>query len=130
MAAGAGGALAMAAGAAAMAVKAAEAEKSENPMDDPTKRNIFTKDGNVVQMVPEGVLLTAGKSSVSLFKSGNINFTAPAGITINPGKQLSVNGKKIAITAGTTLEIKDEAGADVKLLKECIFLKAKEIYEN
>lgn len=134
-AAGAGGIAAGAGGttagvAAAMAAAAAETEKSEDPMDDPSKRNIFTKDGNVVQMVPEGVLLKAGDSSIVMYKTGNINFIAPKGITINAGKQLSVNGKNITLEAGTLIELKDNAGADVKILKKSISLKAKEIYEN
>lgn len=127
-AAGAGGTTAAAV--AAIAAAAAETEKSEDPMDDPSKRNIFTKDGNVVQMVPEGVLLTAGDSSIVMYKTGNINFIAPKGITINAGKQLSVNGKNITLEAGTLIELKDNAGADVKILKKSIYLKAKEIYEN
>lgn len=117
-------------GAAAMAAADAAAEKKENPMDDPSKRNIFTKDGNVLQMVPDGVLMTAGKSSIAMFKTGNINFIAPAGITISAGKQISVSGKNITLEAGTMIQLKDDAGASVGVYKKAINLKAKEIYEN
>lgn len=115
---------------AALTAADAGAEKSEDPMDDPSKRNIFTKDGNVVQLVPEGVLLTAGKSSIALLKNGNVNFTAPAGISISAGKQLSVSGKNITLEAGTMIQLKDYAGAEVKVLKNDVYLKAQEIYEN
>ncbi len=126
MSGGAGSIGAGAGGAAAMAA----AEKKEDPMDDPSKRNIFTKDGNILQMVPEGVLMTAGKSSIAMFKTGNINFIAPAGITISAGKQISVSGKNITLEAGTMIMLKDDAGASVGVYKKAINLKAKEIYEN
>lgn len=116
--------------AAAIAAAAAEAEKKEDPMDDPSKRNIFTKDGNVLQMVPEGVLMTAGKSTIAMFKTGNVNLIAPAGITISAGKQISVSGKNITLEAGTMIQMKDDAGASVGVYKKAINLKAKEIYEN
>lgn len=126
--AAAGGAAA--AGAAALAAAGEGAEKKEDPMDDPSKRNIFTKDGNVVQMVPSGVILSAGEASITMYKTGNINFIAPAGITINAGKQLNINGERIALSAGTVLELKNNAGSDIKMLPQSISLKAKEIYEN
>ena len=129
-AAAAGGALAAGAAAAALAAAGEGAEKKEDPMDDPSKRNIFTKDGNVVQMVPSGVILSAGEASVTMYKTGNINFIAPAGITINAGKQLSINGERINLSAGTVLELKNNAGSDIKMLPQSISLKAKEIYEN
>jgi len=129
-AAAAGGALAAGAAAAALAAAGEGAEKKEDPMDDPSKRNIFTKDGNVVQMVPSGVILSAGGASVTMYKTGNINFIAPAGITINAGKQLSINGERINLSAGTVLELKNNAGSDIKMLPQSISLKAKEIYEN
>ncbi len=127
---GAGSIGAGAGGAAAMAAADGAAEKKEDPMDDPSKRNIFTKDGNILQMVPDGVLMTAGKSSIAMFKTGNINFIAPAGITISAGKQISVSGKNVTLEAGTMIMLKDDAGASVGVYKKAINLKAKEIYEN
>lgn len=129
-AAAAGGALAAGAAAAALAAAGEGAEKKEDPMDDPSKRNIFTKDGNVVQMVPSGVILSAGKSSISLLKSGQVNFNAPAGINISAGKQLCVSGQNVTLEAGIQIELKDLKGAEVKILKRAINIKAKEIYEN
>ena len=131
--AGAGAIVAAGAGAGAAALAAAAEgaeEKKEDPMDDPSKRNIFTKDGNVVQMVSSGVHLLAGNSSISLLKSGQVNFNAPAGITISAGKQLYVNGQNVTLEAGTLIELKDKKGAEVKILKKAINVKAKEIYEN
>ncbi|MBD5393438.1 MAG: hypothetical protein HDR71_04045 [Lachnospiraceae bacterium] len=129
-----GGGASAAAGAQGAAQAAAEqesmAEKKENPMDDPSKRNIFTKDGNVVQMVPEGVFLTAGKSSISLYKNGKVIFDAPLGVNVNAGKQLSVSGEEVTLEAGNMIVLKDTAGAEVKILKKIINLTAKEIYEN
>lgn len=107
-----------------------EAKKKEDPMDDPSKRNIFTKDGNVVQMVPTGVFLTAGKSSVSLLKNGYVNFTAPLGITVNAGKQLNISAETVILEAKSQIRLKDKAGAEVTILKRNINLNAKEIYEN
>ena len=128
--AAAGGTLAAGAAAAALATAGEGEGKKEDPMDDPSKRNIFTKDGNVVQMVPSGVILSAGEASITMYKTGNINFIAPAGITINAGKQLSINGERITLSAGTVLELKNNAGSDIKMLPQSISLKAKEIYEN
>lgn len=130
---GAGGSVAAVTGTAAAALAAAgegAVEKKENPMDDPSKRNIFTKDGNMVQMVPEGVFLSAGEAKILMYKNGNINFIAPGGITINAGKQLSINGKNITLKGGKIVELKDNAGSDVKISEKAITLKAKEIYEN
>lgn len=128
--AGGGGGFAGGAAAAALAAAGEGEGKKEDPMDDPSKRNIFTKDGNVVQMVPSGVLLSAGKSSISLLKSGQVNFNAPAGINISAGKQLCISGQNVTLEAGTQIELKDQKGAEVKILKKAINIKAKEIYEN
>ena len=106
------------------------AEKKEDPMDDPSKRNIFTKDGNVVQMVPSGVILSAGKSSIHMLKSGLVNFYAPAGLKISAGKQLSISGQNVTLEAGTQIKLKDQKGAEVTILKSAINVKGKEIYEN
>lgn len=130
-AAASGGSMAAPAAAALPAdASAAKAEESEDPMDDPEKRNIFTQDGNVVQMVPSGVFLSAGNSSISLLKNGYVNFTAPKGITVNAGKQLNVSAETVTLEAGNLIDLKDEAGAEVKILKSSISLKAQEIYEN
>ncbi|MCH5263637.1 MAG: hypothetical protein J1F42_12045 [Lachnospiraceae bacterium] len=129
---GAGGAAAAGISAAMAAAGAMDAakEKEENPMDDPKKRNIFTKDGNKVQMVPSGVLLSAGKSSITLLKSGKVMFNAPMGITINAGKQLSVSGENVTLEAGTAIELKGSKGSTVRIIKKNINIHAKEIYEN
>lgn len=108
----------------------AGAEESENPMDDPTKRNIFTQDGCIVQMVPTGVILSAGKSSISLKKTGEIIFDAPMGISIYAGESLNMEGMKLSMEAGTMMEFKNEAGADIRIAKTNIRLHGKEIYEN
>lgn len=120
----------MMAGAAAPAAQPPAAEEKQNPMDDPSKRNIFTQDGNVVQMVPEGVILSSGKASISLLKSGEVTIEAPKGIAISAGKKLNINGEKVTLEAGTMLELTDDAGADVKIMKSGIKLHAKEIFEN
>lgn len=129
---GAGGAAAAGISAAMAAAGAMDTakEKEENPMDDPKKRNIFTKDGNKVQMVPSGVLLSAGKSSITLLKSGKVMFNAPMGITINAGKQLSVSGENVTLEAGTAIELKGSKGSNVRIIKKNINIHAKEIYEN
>ena len=105
-------------------------QEKENPMDDPEKRNIFTQDGNMVQLVPAGVLLTAGASKVSLYKNGKIVFKAPAGITINAGKQVYVSGRNITLEAKTMIRIDHEKDTEIKIMKAGISLKAEEIYEN
>ena len=106
-----------------------EPEK-EDPMDDPSKRNIFTQDGCVVQMVPAGVILTAGESALMLKKTGEIVLDAPAGISIYAGKKLTMTARKITVNAGSFIEIKDESGADVAIRKQHIKMHGQEIYEN
>lgn len=103
---------------------------NENPMVDPSKRNIFTKNGNIVQMVPDGVILSTGSSSVTLLKDGSIAVNAPNGITVSAGKKLVINGKTVMMEAGTMITLSDAKGADVKITKSQIQLKAKEIFEN
>ena len=105
-------------------------QKKEDPMDDPSKRNIFTKDGNVIQLVPAGVIMKTGLSSLSLYKNGRVDFNAPRGITINAGKSLSINGQNINFEAGTIFKIQNKKGAEVKVEEKEIRLNGKEIYEN
>lgn len=107
----------------------ADPEK-EDPMDDPSKRNIFTQDGCVVQMVPTGVILTAGKSSLMLKKSGEIVMDAPTGISVYAGEKLTMTARKITVKAGSFIEIKDESGADVAIRKQHIKMHGQEIFEN
>lgn len=107
----------------------ADPEK-EDPMDDPTKRNIFTQDGCVVQLVPAGVILTAGKSSLMLKKSGEIVMDAPTGISVYAGEKLTMTARKITVKAGSFIEIKDESGADVAVRKQHIKMHGQEIFEN
>ena len=114
----------------ALAAEGAQAEEPENPMDDPSKRNIFTKDGCVVQMVPTGVILSAGKASITMKKSGDVIFNAPQGISIYAGEKLTINGRKITMQSGTMVELKDDAGANIRMTKNDIKLRAKEIFEN
>ena len=109
--------------------KKADPEK-EDPMDDPSKRNIFTQDGCVVQLVPAGVILTAGKSSLMLKKTGEIVMDAPLGISVYAGKKLSMTARKVTVKAGTLIELKDESGADVAIRKQHIKMHGKEIFEN
>lgn len=109
--------------------KKAESEK-EDPMGDPRKRNIFTQDGCVVQLVPSGVILTAGTSSLMLKKSGEIIMDAPLGISVYAGKKLSMTAQKVTVKAGTLIELKDESGADVAIRKQHIKMHGKEIFEN
>lgn len=109
--------------------KKADIEK-EDPMDDPSKRNIFTQDGCVVQLVPAGVILTAGKSSLMLKKSGEIVMDAPLGISVYAGKKLSMMARKVTVKAGSLIELKDESGADVAIRKQHIKMHGKEIFEN
>ena len=127
---GGGGSAAAPALSAAAASEDALGEKEENPMDDPSKRNIFTKDGNVVQMTSAGVLLKAGQSRICMFMSGRIFLNAPSGITIIAGEQLYVSAKNVVLEAGNVIEMKDDAGASVTILKKQIHIKAEEIYEN
>lgn len=107
----------------------AESEK-EDPMGDPSKRNIFTQDGCVVQLVPSGVILTAGTSSLMLKKSGEIIMDAPLGISVYAGKKLSMTAQKVTVKAGTLIELKDESGADIAIRKQHIKMHGKEIFEN
>lgn len=111
-----------------------EEEKTEpekvDPMDDPENRNIFTPDGCAVQIVPAGVILTAGDSTLMLKKTGEIVLDAPTGISIYAGKKLTMTARKITVNAGSFIEIKDEAGADVAIRKQHIKLHGQEIYEN
>lgn len=109
--------------------KKADSEK-EDPMDDPSKRNIFTQDGCVVQLVPAGVILTAGKSSLMLKKSGEIVMDAPTGISVYAGEKLTMTARKITVKAGSFIEIKDESGADVAIRKQHIKMHGQEIFEN
>lgn len=105
-------------------------EEKQDPMEDPSKRNIFTQDGCIVQMVPTGVILSAGKSSITLKKSGEVIFDAPQGISIFAGEKLTVNGLRISMGAGNMIELKDDAGSDVKITKTSIKLHGQEIFEN
>lgn len=109
--------------------KKADPEK-EDPMDDPSKRNIFTQDGCVVQLVPAGVILTAGKSSLMLKKTGEIVMDAPLGISVYAGKKLSMTARKVTVKAGSLIELKDESGADIAIRKQHIKMHGKEIFEN
>ncbi len=109
--------------------KKADPEK-EDPMDDPSKRNIFTQDGCVVQLVPAGVILTAGKSSLMLKKNGEIVMDAPVGISVYAGEKLTMTAQKITVKAGSLIELKDESGADVAIRKQHIKLHGQEIFEN
>ncbi len=102
----------------------------EDPMDDPSKRNIFTQDGCVVQLVPAGVILTAGDSSLMLKKTGEIVMNAPLGISVYAGKKLTMTARKVTVKAGSLIELKDEAGADVAIRKQHIKMHGKEIFEN
>lgn len=99
-------------------------------MDDPSKRNIFTQDGCVVQLVPAGVILSAGKSTLMLKKSGEVVMDAPQGVSVYAGKKLTMTGRKITMQAGTFMEIKNESGSDISVRKQHIKLHGKEIYEN
>lgn len=105
-------------------------QKKEDPMDDPSKRNIFTKDGNVIQLVPSGVIMKTGLSSLSLYKNGRVDFNAPKGITINAGNSISINGQNINFEAGTIFKIQNKKGAEIKVTEKEIRLYGKEIYEN
>lgn len=105
-------------------------QKKEDPMDDPSKRNIFTKDGNVIQLVPAGVIMETGLSRVSLYKNGIVEFKAPRGITINAGNALIINGENIDFETGTIFKIQSKKGAEVKMEEKEIKLYGKEIYEN
>ena len=109
--------------------KKADPEK-EDPMDDPDKRNIFTKDGCVVQMVPAGVILTAGKSSLMIKKTGEIVMDAPLGISVYAGEKLTMTARKITVKAKSFMEIKNESGADIAIRKQYIKMHGQEIYEN
>lgn len=117
-------------GAAVALVEASEERKKENPMDDPEKRNIFTQDGNIVQLIPSGVFLTAGQARVALYKSGKIVFKGPNGITINAGNQVYVSGANITLEAKNIIKIDHEQGAEINMMKLGMGLKAKEIHEN
>lgn len=124
--------------AAAGATAAAEKEnkknskdQKENPMDDPSKRNIFTQDGCIVQMVKQGVILSAGKSTLMLKKSGEVVMDAPQGISIYAGKKVTVTGDNtITIKAGKFMEIINEAGSDIAIRRNEIKLHGQRIYEN
>ena len=109
--------------------KKQESDK-EDPMDDPSKRNIFTQDGCVVQMVPQGVILTAGNSTLMLKKTGEIVMDAPQGISVYAGKKLTMSARKITVKAGSFIELKDESGADIAIRKQHIKMHGQEIYEN
>lgn len=115
--------------AAAGAMDTAE-KKKENPMDDPSKRNIFTQDGNIVQMTKEGVILSSGTASLSLLKTGNIVFNAPGGFYISTVERLTVRGENITMKASRMMEQKNSKGADVKTMRTNITMKANEIFEN
>lgn len=105
-------------------------EGKENPMDDPSKRNIFTQDGCVVQMVTDGVILTAGDSALMLKKTGEIVMDAPLGISVYAGERLTMAARKITVNAKTFIEIKNESGADIAIRKQHIRMHAQEIFEN
>lgn len=136
---GAGAAAGVSTAAAPMAGTSAAAAKKEekkqenpkeNPMDDPSKRNIFTQDGCVVQMVPEGVILTAGNSALMLKKTGEIVMDAPLGISVYAGKKLTMTARKVTMKAGSFIELKNESGADIAVRKQHIKMHGQEIYEN
>ncbi len=132
-AAGVSTAAAPVAGTSAAAAKKEEKKQEnpkEDPMDDPSKRNIFTQDGCVVQMVPEGVILTAGNSALMLKKTGEIVMDAPLGISVYAGKKLTMTARKVTMKAGSFIELKNESGADVAVRKQHIKMHGQEIYEN
>lgn len=107
-----------------------EEKKEEHPMDDPSKRNIFTKDGCVVQLVPAGVILNAGESTLMLKKSGEVVMDAPGGVSVYAGDKLVMTADSMALAADTLIMIKNAAGSDITIRKEEIKLHAQEIYEN
>ncbi len=104
--------------------------KKEHPMDDPEKRNIFTQDGCIVQLVPEGVILSAGQSTLMLKKSGEVVMDAPGGISFYAGNKLTVSANTMNLGAATLISIKNKAGSDITVRKQEIKLHGKEIYEN
>lgn len=105
-------------------------KEKEDPMDDPSKRNIFTQDGCIVQLVPDGVILSAGESTLVLKKDGEVIFDAPQGVSIYTGDKLTMSGRKITFEAGTYINLTDDAGSDIHIRKPEIKLHGKNIYEN
>lgn len=109
--------------------KRANPEK-EDPMDDPTKRNIFTKDGCTVRLNQVGVILTAGKSTLIIKKSGEIYMSAPMGVSICVGEKLTITAGLMLLRAGKSINIKDESGADIDIMDSQIKMHGQEIFEN
>ncbi len=104
--------------------------KKENPMDDPGKRNIFTKDGCVVQLTPQGVNLTAGSAGIFLKKSGALVLDAPAGITLSAGKKIVMNGVMISMRDAGKIKLQNGKGAMIDMMKREIRMSAMEIHQN
>lgn len=129
---GGGGASAAAGNAAAPAKK--EEKKAEpemeDPMDDPDKRNIFTQDGCVVQMVSDGVILHAGESELMLKKTGEIVMRAPKGISVYAGEKLTMTANKITVNSNSIMGIKNDFEANVSIGTQFIIMHGKEIFEN
>lgn len=107
-------------------------KKKKDPMDDPDNRNIFTKDGCTVQLVSEGVILSAGEDGASLIlkKFGGVIFDAPNGVYIHAGEKLIMSADRLTINAGNMIDIRDKAGSDIVIGGNFIKLHGKEIFEN
>ncbi len=105
---------------------------ADDPMGDPAVRSISTATENLVQFSEDKILIEAkkGGAKVSLGKEGEVCVLAPGGIDLSPEIKCSFGSKTMDCEAGSSLQLKDDAGASVIAGPAGMFLNGQEIHEN
>ena len=102
-------------------------------MENPDIKDITMPDGKRVRFVPGGIEIAVGddKGSVTLINDGRAEIRTDEDIRITAGQELKfISGGIMEVTAGTRIEITNDAGGSMRLTNDTVEINAAIITNN
>lgn len=124
-AAGGGGAAGAAGGGGA---SGASGGGGSDPMEDPSIKTIKTKNGKMIVLAPDHILITGDGVSITLSDADGISIVSSKNVTVKATEEVTMTSKKITISAQEKIELTCKASSVV--LEDRVDVKGTQVHNN
>ncbi|AKG34792.1 contractile injection system protein, VgrG/Pvc8 family [Paenibacillus durus] len=99
-----------------------------DPMEDPSIKTIKTKNGKMIVLAPDHILITGDGVSIMLSDADGISIVSSKNVTVKATEEVMLASKKITITAQEKLEMTCKGSSVV--LEDRVDVKGTQVHNN
>lgn len=99
-----------------------------DPMEDPSIKTIKTKNGKMIVLAPDHILITGDGVSITLSDADGISIVSSKNVTLKAAEEVTMTSKKITISAQEKIELTCKASSVV--LEDRVDVKGTQVHNN